>query len=324
MMFGARLWGAHAPDRYLAVPDVAQAYEAGDYSKASENLKKILAQNPNDAQADLWLARCFLEIGEFDQAVIYGEQAVKLDPKSSEFHSWLGRAYGLKAEQSRSFLLARKSREEFLTAIQLDADNLQARRDLMDYYLGAPWILGGSKDKAWEQVQEIAARDRVAGCLARADYWQGVGNLPLAEKAYQQLLALRPERVGPYFEVADFFESSGNARQIESAIKAASQIEPTDPRLSYYRGVAEIMENRELTEAERHLKDYIAQSPKRDDFPSQASAHQWLGQLYERWGKAKEAIEQYRIALHLSPGYEAAQKGLTRLEINWANRDLDF
>jgi len=50
--------------------------------------------------------------------------------------------------------------------------NLLARRDLLEFYLSAPWFLGGGKDKGWRQAGAIAAIDPVEGCLARADYWQ--------------------------------------------------------------------------------------------------------------------------------------------------------
>ena len=33
-----------------------------------------------------------------------------------------------------------------------------------------PWIVGGSKDEALEQVNAIAGVDPIAGHLARADY----------------------------------------------------------------------------------------------------------------------------------------------------------
>src|SRR5207249_6867768 len=121
-------------------------------------------------QADLWLARCDFQLAEYDQAIIYAERTVDLEPGSSQSHLWLGRSYGLEAERAHSFLLARRVRREFETAVQLDPGNLAARRDLMEFYLEAPRVLGGGQDKAWQQAEAIAARDAVDGHLARAAF----------------------------------------------------------------------------------------------------------------------------------------------------------
>lgn len=274
----------------------------------------MLSKNPNDAQASFWLARCFLEMGDYENAVTYAEQAVKLAPDISESHLWLARAYGLKAEKTRSFWFARKSRQEFETAVRLDPNNLLARRNLMEFYLEAPWYLGGSKDKAWNQVKAIASRNPVEGDLARGDYWRELGKPSLAEEEYRRALKLKPQSAGPYFQVADFCEFAKNPELLEAAVHAASLIEPTDPRLAYYRGVVRVLEDKDLPEAQRDFEEYLSRAPERDGFPPHASAHDWLGRIYERWGKVRDAIRQYKAALELSSDNQSALDGLRRLE----------
>ena len=312
------LWAAPPPESDPAVANraVTKDLDAGNYYQASEDLQKILTRNPKDLPATLSLARCYWDLGNYDQAVDYAERAVNLGPDCSVCHLWLGRAYGLKAEKSRSFLLARKAREEFQTAVRLDPNNLLARHNLMEFYLEAPWFLGGSRDKAWEQVEAIASRNTLEGYLARADYWREVNQPLRAAQEYQEVLKLRPSHVEPYFQIADFYESKGDAGQLEAAVQAAALIEPNDPRLAYYRGVARVLGGRELTQAEQYLKEYLSRAPWRDDFPPHAAAHDWLGRIYEHWGKMQEAIQQYKAALHLSPDNQTAQDRLHRLESN--------
>jgi tetratricopeptide (TPR) repeat protein len=297
-------------------PEIAKELDAGKYVRASEGLKKMLSKNPNDAQASFWLARCFLEMGDYENAIPYAEQAVRLAPGRSEPHLWLARAYGLKAEKSRSFLIARKSRQEFETAVQLDPNNLLARRNLMEFYLEAPWYLGGSKDRAWNQAEAIASRDPVSGYLARGDYWRELGKPSLAEQNYRQALELKPQSAGPYFQVADFCEFDRDPELLEAAVHAASVVEPNDVRLAYYRGVVRVLKGKDLPEAQRYLEEYLSRAPQRDDFPPHASAHDWLGRIYERWGKVREAIQQYKTALELSSDNQPALDGLRRLESN--------
>ncbi len=99
-------------------------------------------------------------------------------------------------------------------------------------------------------------------------------------------------------------------------VRAASLIEPKDPRLDYYRGVERVLEGRELPEAKRDLEAYLDRAPKGDNFPPYASAHDWLGRIYEHWGNVQKAIQQYKTALDLSPDNRRAHDGLHRLESN--------
>jgi Tfp pilus assembly protein PilF len=290
-----------------------QPFDAGTCAEVTALTLPTLTRNPEEAQADVWLARCYLGRAEYDQAAVYAARAVDLDPASSEAHLWLGRSYGLQAERAHSFLLARRVRHEFELAVQLDANNLAARRDLMEFYLDAPWVLGGSQGRAWQQADAIAARDALEGHLARAACWQSLLQPLRAADEYRQALDLRPEQVEPYFEVAEFYERQAQAAQVEGAVKAASRIKPNDPRLDYYRGVARVLEGGPFSEGERFLNNYLARAPVGTDFPSRAAAHEWLGRLYERWGRIKPAVEHYQAAVQLDHRRREAREALSRL-----------
>ncbi|MEJ2008039.1 MAG: tetratricopeptide repeat protein [Acidobacteriota bacterium] len=318
VIFGGQAWasGHAAAGPCPARPAIANELQAGKYNKTIAVLQQELTGNPDDAQAALWLARSYLDVGQYDQAVNFAERAVSLSPQCSESHFWLARSYGIKAERTRSFWLARKSKEEYQTAVRLNPDNLEARRDLMEFYLEAPWILGGSKDKAWGQVKAIASRNAMEGDLARAEYWRDLNKPALAAQEYRKVMAAKPQHAEAYFQVADFYESASNPDEVEAATRAASLIVPGDPRLDYYSAVASVMKGQSLAKAEHDLKAYLVKSPPRDDFPSHAAAHDWLARIYEKWGKNQEAIGQYREALQLSPDNAAAHDALRRLDAN--------
>lgn len=314
----AQAWasGHAAASPCPARPAVANELKAGKYDQTIAVLQKQISANPKDGQAALWLARSFMDIGKYDQAVTFAEQAVGLSPQCSEAHFWLARSLGIKAEKNRSFWLARKSKLEYEAAVKLDPDNLEARSDLMEFYLEAPWILGGSKDKAWAQVQAIASRNTLKGDLARALYWRDLNKMDRAEKEYQKVMAAKPQHANAYFQVADFYEAVGKPNEVEAAIREASLIEPNDPRLDFYSAVANVMKGQSLSKAEQELKTYLEKAPPRNDYPPYASAHDWLGRIYEMWGKNQEAVAQYREALELSPDNETAHNALQRLDSN--------
>jgi len=289
-------------------------FERGDYRSAVSTLTAAIIQSPHDAPLFHWRSRCYLEQKNYPSAIADAERAVSESPDNSEYHRWLGRAYGGAAEQSRSFSLARKVRLAFEQAVQLDGSNLAARRDLLEFYLEAPWIVGGGSGKALNQVEAIADVDVVAGHLAHAAYSLHEKRLAEAEADYQSVLDLRPRRSDPYLEVADFYQARGDAAKFASVIEQAVRADPQDARLPYYKGVALVLANQNLPEADRFFRTYLATSPQRSDLPSHADAHEWLGRLNERQGNTKAAAEQYRASLALEPDRKSVREALRRLE----------
>lgn len=288
-------------------------FEAGNYRNAVATLQAALAQNPQDARLHHWLSRCYYELNDYDRAIESAERAVQLEPQNSEYHRWLGRAYGLKADKVHSFGLARKVRREFEEAVRLNPSSIPARRDLIEFLVDAPWIVGGDKDKAWQQAEAVFALDPVEGHLARAICWLDKNKSEQVEAEYRRVLQLRPQGVEPYLEVADFYQTRQDPTRMEATIEAAARVNASDGRLAYYRGVARVLAGTRLTEAEQFLKSYVAAVPPRSDFPSHASAREWLGRLYERLGKREDAASQYRAALQLDPNRKSAREALQRV-----------
>ncbi len=306
--------GARA-DAASAIQAAQRQMTAGNYTAAISTLQAAVPGNPSSAELFYWLGRAYYEVRDWDSAVAQGEKSVSLDAKNSLYHDWLGREYGGKADRDRSFSMAKKVKAEFKEAVALDSSNIVARRDLEEYCLDAPWIAGGSKDEALEQVNGIAAVDPVAGHLARALYdHEGLKNNDDAENEIRQALAANPKTLEPYFEVADFYRQLNKPADMNSALDAGARISPNDPRIGYYRGVAGVLANANLPDAERGLKSYLASTPDRSDWPSHAGAREWLGRLYELQGKRADAAEQYREALQLEPKRKEAKTRLEKLE----------
>jgi tetratricopeptide (TPR) repeat protein len=287
-------------DASVAVQAAKRQLDAGNYTGAISTLQAAMSSNSSNAEIYYWLGRSYYEMRDWDNAVAQAEKSVSLDPKNSLYHQWLGRAYGGKADRDRSYSDAKKVKSEFKEAVSLNPSNIEARRDLEEYCVTAPWIAGGSKDEALEQVNAIAAIDPVAGHLARALYdREGMKNPEDAEKEIRDVLAARPRTLDPYFEVADFFRAVNKPSDIQTAMDAAAQVSPNDPRIAYYRGMAGVLANANLPSAERDLKSYLASTPDRSDWPEHSAAREWLGRLYEEQGRRADAAEQYREALQL-------------------------
>jgi tetratricopeptide (TPR) repeat protein len=294
---------------------VARAqFERGDYRTAITTLTTAIDADGHDAALWHWRSRSYLELRDYARAIADGERAVAEQPRNSEYRRWLGRAYGGAAEQKRSFSMARKVRAAFEEAVRLDPSNLPARRDLMEFYVQAPWIVGGDKGKGLEQVDAIARADAVAGHLARAVVLIHTDRREAAEAEYQHVLEARPDHIEPYLEIADYDKSRGDAGRFASVVEQAARVAPSDARLTYYRGVALVLANENLTEGERLLRVYLASAPGRSDWPSHADAHTWLGRIGEQCGNVSAAVDEYQAALALDPASKNARDAVRRLK----------
>lgn len=294
---------------------VARAqFERGDYRGAITTLTTAIDADGHDAALWHWRSRSYLELRDYARAIADGERAVAGQSRDSEYRRWLGRAYGGAAEEKRSFSMAKKVRAAFEEAVRLDPSNLPARRDLMEFYVQAPWMVGGDKGKALEQVDAIARADAVAGHLARAVFLIHTNHRDAAEAEYQHVLEARPDHIEPYLEIADYDKSRGDAGRFASVVEQAARVAPSDARLTYYRGVALVLANGNLTEAERLLRVYLATAPRRSDWPSHADVHTWLGRSAERRGDVSAALDEYQAALALDPESKNAREAVRRLK----------
>ena len=96
--------------------------------------------------------------GNYKSAVESFADAIQAAPQDSSLHHWLGKCYGRIAEQGNWFTsmsYAKKTLKQFRKAVELDADNRDALRDLIDYLETAPGFLGGNKQEAKHLGQRL-------------------------------------------------------------------------------------------------------------------------------------------------------------------------
>jgi len=297
--------------------EIARLYDAGLYEQAMKVLHAAIEASPMDASLHGSLGRCYYQLRDYNHASSSLERAVALDPNNSDYHEWLGKAYGRRAEQSNPFSalsLARKAHKEFTEAVRLNPSNLAAQRDLIRYLLDSPGIAGGGQDRADEQIEALTKVDAVEGQLARAEADITRKKFDLADEAYQKLLESHPRRIGVDMEIAEYYRDRGDGQHMEQAVDAAAALDPSDVRLSYYRGVALVIAKKDPVKAEQLLRTYLDTVPNNSELPPRSSAREWLGRLYEQEDKRDNAAEQYQAGLALDPGNKTLRDGLRRVQ----------
>ncbi len=293
------------------------AYEASDYAKAIQALQAAAAKDPQNADVQLLLAKSYLELQQHDPAIKSAERAVAIDAQNSIYHEWLGRAYGEKADHASWFSaisLAKKTRKEFETAVQLDARNFSARQALIEFDCSAPGIVGGGEDKALPQIKQLAEIDAAEGHYAAGNCRRQKKDFAGADEEFTKALDSNPKSAELIYDIGDYAVKRSQTERLLAVADAGERVAPDDPRGKFYRGAALVLKKEDLQEAERLLKEYAERAPTRSGYPRPASAHAWLGRLFEDQNKMEEAAREFESAVKLDPKNKMAQEALKRLK----------
>jgi tetratricopeptide (TPR) repeat protein len=148
----------HARQFKSDLREAEEMYERGHYAASLS----LLDRHAMDPAVLFLIGRDYYMLGEFKKATGYLKHAAIAEPANSEFFDWLGRAYVRRADTSNPLsapVLAKKAKQAFERAVQLNPKNTQALSDVFDYYLQAPAVLGGSYDKAGTVAEKMWAVD---------------------------------------------------------------------------------------------------------------------------------------------------------------------
>jgi tetratricopeptide (TPR) repeat protein len=294
-----------------------RAYEASDYAKAIQTLQAAAANDPQNGEVQLLLAKSYLELQEYDPAIKSAEKAVAIDPQNSVYHEWLGRAYGEKADHASLFSaisLAKKTRKEFEAAIQLDGKNFSAWQALIEFDCSAPGIVGGGEEKALPQIKQLAEMDAAEGHYAAGNCRRQKKDFAVADEEFAKALESNPKSAGLIYDIGDYAVKRGQPERLVAVADMGERVAPDDPRGKFYRGVALVLKKENSEEAERLLREYAKKAPVRSGYPRPAAAHAWLGRLFEDQNKMEEAVKEFESALKLDPKNKMAHEALKRLK----------
>lgn len=287
---------------------------AGRVDEAIQTLQEQINRSKAGAETYNLLCRAYFMLDEWDRGIPACERARDLDPNDSLYYLWLGRVYGEKAARVGLFSaagMAKKVRTSFERAVELEPRNWEARTDLAEFYLEAPGIVGGGKDKARQQADAImplnpAMSHWVAGRIAEKSK-----DTPGAEREYRAAVAVSHSAVRECVDLAIFLRHAGRVDEMEQALHNLESA-PVDRRDSLMDGASLLLRTgRDHALAVRLLRLYLS-SPV-EEGPA-FKAHDMLGQLLERQGDRKAAEAEYRAALALAREYTRAWEDLKRVE----------
>jgi tetratricopeptide (TPR) repeat protein len=290
--------------------------DEGRISEAREFFEGMLNKDPANAAVLFYLGRVYLSEHKPDKAAECFERATKLDATNAVYHHWLGRAYGRQAMRASIFrqpFIARNSRQAFEKAIELDPDYIEARSDLMQYYLIAPGIVGGSKAKARKQAEEIRKLDPMRGHAAFGFIYGREEKFEEAEKEFLAAIEMAGESLEPYYWTGYFYFQR---KEYDSSFEMFEQVierKPDEMNAYYQIGRVASISGLNLERGKECLMRYLEGMPQWNQ-SSHARAYVWLGGIYEHEGRPVEARTAYESALKIDPEDRQAKEALKKLK----------
>jgi hypothetical protein len=285
--------------------------ETGHWKRARAIVEPRLREAPDDAASVFFASQIHAAFGDRVSPPALAEKAVRLDPGVARYHRQFAEVQGLIAQHAGIFQqigIGRRFRKEIDEALRLDPRDAQAMRDLIEYYLVAPGIVGGDVKKAEAVAQRIAAIDACPGFLAEARIaeWRkdsaeqqrmlrsaadvrppsykaqmAAAEFFLtpahrdeagAEAAARVALSIDSGQAGAYCVLAAIYAGRANWSALDELLLSAAQAVPDD-LAPYFRAAERLLaDGRDPARAERYLHIYIAQEPEGNE-PTLADAH---------------------------------------------------
>ena len=282
---------------------------AGHVRDAASIAQQRLARDPHDGNAHELLCRVDYAQNLIEPAAAECQAAADALPNSSDAQMWLGRALGAKASHVgglSAFSLARKVRDAFEHAVQLGPANADAAGDLAEFYVGAPSLVGGGREKAERLASTEAARFPALSHRILALVAEKNGDPGAAESEFKAAIAAAgtPET---YIDLANFYQTHHRPDEAAGAVRRAIAADPENgPPLV---DAASILTDagREPALAEQCLREYIVSHHQSDSAPV-FKAELALGRLLAKRGDQAGAKAQYTAAVSLAPQFAPARK----------------
>ncbi|MFO7888831.1 MAG: tetratricopeptide repeat protein [bacterium] len=282
----------------------------------SQEADPVQSTGNNNADEYIQLCKTSLQQEKPEEAVEYAKKAIELDDSCSQYYYWLGQAYGIKAQKASIFGKmpnAKKCKEAWLKAVELDPKNLDARFGLFNYYLQVPGIAGGGKDKAIKEAEEITNINPVSGHIALAQVYESEEKFREAEQEYIQATEVNPEDTGPYFNLGFFYQKQEKFDKAEDTFQKILNQKPDDTDALYQLGKTKLLSGKDLDKGITCFEKYLKKEPTENN-ANRSYAHWRLGMIYEKLENKEQAKAEYQKALELYPGNKEAKEVLEKID----------
>lgn len=255
--------------------------------KAAENIDRLNAQAIALINDDLDAAESLIE------------RLINDYPANHLSHFYCGRIMGRQAGEAffKALSYAQKSLECMKKAVSLAPKNILYKKGLINFYLGAPAIAGGSDELAFEQTKAIALLDKEQGVIAELDFYkQTLSESVLQKKLYNyepqaKSSPLVGYELGLLYQQVKLFDNAH--QQFMSAFENSENSALLRLNILYQIGRNAVFSKKYIQLGIKALTEYT-QSERGESLPSLSWAYYRLSQLY-MLANDTQAANKYRL-----------------------------
>jgi tetratricopeptide (TPR) repeat protein len=255
-------------------------FDTGKDTEALHAYTALAQEDPTNPEPQRYLGLLAFRRNDPDAAIAAFEKAIALAPTHAETRCRLGDSYGRKAQVAgllSKFGWAKKCLAAYERAAADDPGCVRAHESLFGYYLNAPSIAGGGKEKARAEAETLKRIAPPRGVLAFAQLYQSEKDNARALAEYDAYLATMPNDFYVNYQVGKLCDTTGIAPD---------------------RGLAAL----------GHCLELPPLAPP--DAPKHQHAHWRIGNILKARGDLAGARAAYEAALKVDPTFANAAQAL--------------
>jgi tetratricopeptide (TPR) repeat protein len=294
------------------IDNAKKLWENKKPAEAKTLLQGVKEQNKEYAEAQYWLGFISYQESDFESAEVYFENAIEVNDKKAEYYNWYGNTLGAMAGNAniiKQGMLAPKMKSAWEKAVSLKPDYIDPRISLIQYYLQAPSMMGGSVEKAMEMATQIKK-------LKPAEGHRQLGNIYYREKKFEEAEKefIAMVKADPSYEsaLANYYINQKQYSKAFTIFEKTLEQNPNDMLAAYQYGKVCALSGERLDKGEAYLRKYLTYTPKQNE-PSHAGTNMRLGQIAEKRGNKSEAKKLFESALKADATLKEAKDGLERV-----------
>lgn len=299
--------------------DTQKAFDYLKLGKLSEletylvSYQKKEKKNPD---VHYYLGRLYMKLKNYDEAVDAFEEAIDLNNKKADYYFWLGNCYvqmAMNANMIKHGWYAGKIKNNFEKAIELDPKNIDARFGLINFYVMAPGVMGGSDEKAKDQVKKIAEINAYSGYIASGQYFRMNKKLDEAIGEFKKAIQSDPTKTKAYYDLGNMYLNQQKYKEAIDLFEQGLKNIPEESLFNYQLARAATIGKIEVEKAVKSLEKCLKELNGDLQTTYRPYIYYQLGLAAELSGNKVEARKQFELALKEKPDLKEAKEALEKL-----------